>query len=160
MGLTKADVAALGRKQQRPVRAEGELLAVFVPGKVVNPLNASAWMWQKRSRLAKQWKERVALALLEDYRALFRFGNEGSRRPKRVTFLARTWNTLDTDGLAASIKPLRDALIECGVIHSDAPGSGHEFVYAQTIDRARRGVEIRVRPVSAPAVAGAAGAAP
>ena len=158
--ITRAEAAALGRRlrsrQGQPVKALGELLAIFVPGKFVNPLNANAWGWQKRSRLAKQWKLAVANALFEiavchvkgirlpgivpglvDYRLAVKM-------PKRVTFLANTHNVMDTDGLQAALKPVRDALVECGVIHSDAPDSGHEFVYEQQIDRVHRGVTIRV----------------
>ena len=70
-----------------------------------------------------------------------------SRTPKRVHFHAHTWNVMDEpDGLSASIKPIRDALVECGVIHSDAPNSGHEFVYSQEVKRDQRGVVIRVSP--------------
>ena len=64
---------------------------------------------------------------------------------KHVEFLASTWGTLDDDGLALSLAPVRDELIACGVISGDAPRDGHEFVYSQKIDRIRRGVEIRVR---------------
>jgi hypothetical protein len=45
------------------------------------------------------------------------------------------------------VKPIRDALVECGLLHSDAPDSGHIFVYHQVVDRAHRGVEIIVEPL-------------
>jgi hypothetical protein len=68
---------------------------------------------------------------------------------------------MDGDGLQAALKPIRDALIDCAVLHSDAPDSGHEFVYTQRIDRARRGCEIRVslRPPKAAPHPGADGPA-
>ena len=152
MTVTREDYAALlarkNRERDRLVKGPGELLAVFVAGKLVNPLNASAWGWQKRSRLAKTWKERTAVALFEAGETIrcdvCGYGSVRSLTPKRVHFLALTWNTMDSDGLQASLKPVRDSLVQCGVIHSDAPDSGHEFVYEQRIDRARRGVEIRV----------------
>jgi hypothetical protein len=69
-------LARKSRARQQPERQAGELLAIFVPGRLVNPLNAHAWGWRKRSRTAKAWKERVAVALLEDDwgRVALRFG--------------------------------------------------------------------------------------
>jgi len=151
--LTSAEAKALGRRAAQPMKAPGELLAVWVPGKLVNPLNAGAWGWQKRSRTAKAWKDRTTLAIFEanlwrQSQATFFPGWDHT--PKCVLFHASVFHKFDSDGLQAACKPIRDTLIQCGVIHSDAPDSGHEFVYAQMIDRARRGVEIRVslRPPS------------
>lgn len=149
--ITRGEVARLGRKRQQPVKAEGELLAVFCAGKLVNPLNASAWGWQKRSRLARKWKDAVALMI---YEARWDFGSKWVQKreeawapakvPKRVHFLANTGGRMDSDGLQAALKPVRDALVECGVISGDADKDGHQFVYAQRIERAQRGVTIRV----------------
>lgn len=136
---------ALGRRRQQPVKGPGELLAVFVPGKLVNPLNASAWGWQKRSRLAKKWKEAVATALFEDDSPLGPRLRFAGKAPKSVHFLAHTGGRMDGDGLQAALKPVRDALVDCGVLSGDADRDGHTFHYAQRIDRAHRGVEIRVR---------------
>ena len=138
--LTREEAKTLGRRAQQPVKAPGDLVAVWVSGKLVNPLNASAWGWQKRSRTAKAWKERTALALLESPN----HGGHMARTPKRVTFLAHVHNRFDSDGLQAALKPVRDALVECGVISGDADRDGHLFEYTQVIDRARRGVEIRI----------------
>lgn len=151
--LTKAEAAALGRRAQQPPKQPGDLLAVFVAGKLVNPLNASAWGWQKRSRLARTWKENVAQALLESgwrwgvvpERVLQALGGTEPHVPKSVYFLAHTGGRMDSDGLQAALKPVRDALVECGVLSGDADKDGHAFHYAQRIDRKRRGVEIRVR---------------
>lgn len=140
MRITSGEKAMLGRRAAQPTKEPGELLAIFCAGWLINPLNASGWMWQKRVRYARQWKERVALSMLEADRTFW-----PASAPKRVTFTASTYNRMDSDGLQAALKPVRDAMIECGVIHSDAPNSGHEFLYAQKIDRARRGVEIRAR---------------
>jgi hypothetical protein len=145
VNLTKAEAAALGRKREQPVKQPGDLLAIFVTGKLANPLNGTPWIWQKRTRYAKGWKERVAMALLERHNA------EGAvmtrlewMRPKRVTFHASVFHKFDSDGLEAACKPIRDALVECGVISGDAERDGHAFVYEQRIDRAHRGVEIHV----------------
>ena len=149
MNISKADAAMLGRRAEQPVKGPGDLIAVFVAGKLVNPLNASAWGWQKRSRLARQWKERVAHAVydaVQDSRTeLIITTVFGSKMPKVVTFLANVFNLFDSDGLQASLKPVRDALVECRVISGDADRDGHTFRYEQKIDRKRRGVEIRVR---------------
>ena len=65
-------------------------------------------------------------------------------RHKRVRFLAHVFRLFDSDGLQAAIKPCRDALVECHVLSGDGPRDGNEFLYDQEIDRARRGVTIRV----------------
>lgn len=142
--LTRAEADALCRAAAQTLpRAPNDLLAVFVPGSVRNPLNGSHGHWSKRARWAKTWRERtvnvVAIGLGHWP------SEEASRMPKRVTFFARTHNRMDDDNLRAALKPVRDALRDMRVIHDDDPASGHEFVYEQVIDRARRGVEIRVR---------------
>jgi hypothetical protein len=144
--ITAAELAQLasprGVPSARPLEPEpDELLAVFVPGKLVNALNAPGWMWQKRKRYAETWKDRVAAALWLQGRLRFARIPPG---PKHVRLHARTHNTMDDDGLAASLKPVRDALVDCGVMAGDAPGHGNVFTYTQRIDRHCRGVEIRV----------------
>lgn len=139
MRLTAGQAKILGRRQQQPVKASGELLAIFVAGRLLNPLNASAWVWQKRVRYARAWKERIALAVLESG-----FRPYSDFRDKHVTLTANTHNAMDSDGLQAACKPIRDALIVCGIISGDADKDRHMFEYRQRIDRARRGVEIRV----------------
>jgi len=150
--ITKEQAAALGRKAQQPKREAGELLAVFVPGPVKNPLNGSHGHWTKRARWAKGWRDKTSQAVLEGV-PLYRCSTNGlvlgdvrviPETPKRVVFLARTHNRMDDDNLRAALKPCRDGLRDMRVIHDDDPRSGHEFVYTQTIDRAHRGVEIRV----------------
>jgi hypothetical protein len=148
--ITKAQAAQLGRRAQQPTLEPGELLAIFVPGKLKNPLNGPQWGKQKFSqmRYRKTWKERVELTLFERAHMMEDVGFHPG--PKRVTFRAGTHNAMDTDGLQAALKPVRDALVECGVISGDAERDGNKFVYEQRIDRKRRGVEIRValRPTS------------
>lgn len=162
MNLTRADVARLGRKTVQPVRAPGELLAIFVGGKLVNTKNARLH-WRAESTYKREWRERVAQGLLEAHwgalRGTFALSPENKATcpsdcapwshvpvvPKVVTFAARTHHRMDSDGLQVALAPVRDALIDCGVIHGDADKHGHEFVYVPSvIDRARRGVEIRV----------------
>ena len=142
--LTREEAATLGRRAQQPTRAPGELLAIFVAGALSNPMNATWGHW-KRRRWAATWKQRVADVLL-DVRTTARTWVIVPDGPKRVAFLAHVHNRFDGDGLQAALKPVRDALVECGVISGDADRDGHEFVYSQVIDRARRGVEVRVSP--------------
>lgn len=144
-----SDASSAERRAQQPTRAEGELLAVFVPGKLANPLNGTPWIWQKRTRYTRAWKERVYEAIWEAIPdpsvELLVTTVAGSRVPKRVEFLASLHNRMDGDGLQAALKPIRDALVSANVISGDADKDGHTFHYAQRIDRACRGVEIRVR---------------
>jgi hypothetical protein len=144
--ISEAEAKALGRRREQPVKAPGEILAIFVSGKLTNPLNGpqgrGATLGQLRYRV--EWKQRVAQVLLEN-----RLGGPPRAHdplPLRVTFVGHTHNSMDSDGLQAACKPIRDALVECGVLASDAPGTGHVFAYEQRIDRAHRGVEIRVAP--------------
>jgi hypothetical protein len=72
--------------------------------------------------------------------------------PKRVTFTASVWNEFDDDGLAAAIKPYRDACRSMRLIHDDRPSAGHQFVYTQCVargPRAARGVTVHVELLTA-----------
>jgi hypothetical protein len=144
--ITSAEADALRRRAgaaMGPVKQPGELLAIFVTGKLANPLNGTPWIWQKRSRYARSWKERVGNGLLESAWWLDQLYLH-PETPKRVSIHASLWNWMDGDGLQAACKPIRDALVECGVVSGDAERDGHEWIYSQKIDRARRGVEIRI----------------
>lgn len=118
-------------------------MTVFVPGKLRNPLNGSWGGWRKHARLAKDWREHTYAQILVDWI------NAGRPKfdacpPKTITFTAHVGARWDDDNLPAAIKPIRDALVDAQVIHSDAPDSGHRFSYCQVVDRKHRGVEIRV----------------
>lgn len=70
--------------------------------------------------------------------------------PKRVTFTASVWNAFDDDGLAAALKPYRDACRSMRLINDDRPSAGHVFVYEQRVERgklAKRGVTVQVEPL-------------
>ena len=116
-------------------------MTVFIPGKLRNPLNGSWGGWRKHAKLAKEWRERTAQYIFMD-RAHWVLV---PTTPKTVTFTAHVGAGWDDDNLPAAIKPIRDALVGT-VIHSDAPDSGHTFIYRQVIDRKNRGVEITVVP--------------
>lgn len=146
--ITSYELAALDRKREQPTREPGELLAIFVSGRLKNPLNGNQFGSSGfgRTRYRQQWKERVALVILETMRVI-EWGElaELRARPKVVTFLASLWSPMDSDGLQAAVKPVRDALVECGMLSGDAERDGNRFEYAQQVDRGRRGVEVRVR---------------
>jgi hypothetical protein len=143
MNITRAEAQELGRRAAQPVKAPGEFIAVFVHGKLTNPLNGSQWGKSAfaKMRYRQLWHDRVATALFEtgwrcDHPAPIR---------KDVAIMAATHNRIDQDGLFAACKPIVDSLIRCGVIHSDAPDSGHVIRIEQKIDRKQRGVEIHVK---------------
>jgi len=158
--ITSAEAKALGRRAAQPVKGPGELLAVFVPGKLVNTKNARLH-YMAESRYKRGWRERTTLAVFEAdlwRQSQSTFFPGWDHTPKRITFAARTHGKLDSDGLQVSLAPVRDAMIQCGVIHDDGPDSGHVFDYLPSvIDRANRGVTIRVslRPTPTPGGAGA-----
>jgi hypothetical protein len=140
--ISRDEGKLLGRRAERLTPAPDEWLAIWVPGRLRNPTNTRQG-WKAVWRYSVEWKERTAQAILEA-------GAGGPRRardiiPLRITFHAHTHNALDSDGLQASLKACRDALVECGVLSGDADKDGHEFLYTQQIDRARRGVEVRIR---------------
>lgn len=114
----------------------------FVPGQLVNPLNGSLSRahWSKKSKWAGEWKKTARLAYMMSYPPADVIH---PRVPKRVTFTAHVGGQWDDDNLPAGIKPVRDSLIG-PLIHSDAPNSGHTFVYRQVIARKRRGVLVTV----------------
>jgi hypothetical protein len=129
------------------------MITLFVPGKLTNPLNGSLSRahWSVKRKWALSWQAATWNAL----NALITSGwAPAPEVPKCVTFHAQTAKTFDDDGLRAALKPVRDALMGFPastprlfrVIHSDAPDSGHEFVYAQRIDRKARGVQITISP--------------
>ena len=70
--------------------------------------------------------------------------------PKRITFRACVAREHDDDNIRAAIKPSRDALVECGVIHDDKPSAGHTFIYEQEVNGKAdglRGVWITIESV-------------
>jgi hypothetical protein len=117
----------------------------FISGKLFNPLNGSHGHWAVSSQERRRWRFNTRLAYMEAVPVVERTAyTKHVMAPKRVTLQAHTWNRMDTDGLAASLKSVRDALIDCGLIHSDDIVSGHTFDYQQVIDRKRRGVTVTV----------------
>jgi len=120
------------------------LLEVFVPGKLRNPLNGSWGGWHAHARVARAWREKTVLHLLVA-RTAFPWlpAMHPLTEPKRVTFTAYTGARWDDDAIPGALKACRDALVGL-VIHSDAPDSGHEFVYRQEVRREQRGVGITV----------------
>jgi hypothetical protein len=123
------------------------ILEIFVPGTLRNPLNGSWGGWHKHAKLAKDWRERTATAILVKWIVSGRPGRN-PRGAKAISFTAHVGRHWDDDNLPAAIKPIRDGLVDAGLIHSDAPDSGHTFTYAQCVDRNARGVKITIDSIS------------
>jgi hypothetical protein len=122
------------------------LLDVFIPGKLVNPLNNSWGSWYKHARISRAWREKTALhlLLLRNRRAWLP-AMHPLAEPKRITFTAYVGAPWDDDAIPAACKPVRDALVGI-VIQGDDPSCGHEFVYRQETRPQQRGVGISVTP--------------
>ena len=123
-------------------RPEADVLRVFVPGIVTNQLNgAQGWHWSRVAKERKEWRARtVTMVRSRRHEAPF-----VPTVPKRITFTAHVWSRFDDDSLPATMKSVRDGLIDAGLIHADGPTSGHVFEYKQIVDRQRRGVQIEAR---------------
>ena len=123
-------------------------LSVFLPGRLTNPLN-QRWHWTKRAAWAKEWRSKTALMvgaqratlLGRGYRS---FASDFAATPKDIQFLGHVWSLFDDDGLRAALKPCLDGLIDARMLHSDAPSSGHQIDYRQTVNRKTPGVTVRI----------------
>jgi hypothetical protein len=138
-----AEWAAADEQEQR--RRRDALLTVFVPGPLRNPQNGPRGRtWWAQAAVTAAWRGRTAQRAR--VAVLMRPGPRiESQTPKALTFTvytARAWD--DDEGVNAACKPVRDGLIDGGVIHGDGPESGHTFTYRQTIGPGRRGVDIIV----------------
>jgi len=132
------------------------ILEVFVPGKLTNPLNGSLSRahWSHKHRWSTAWKAATWVETAKLWTGPGPTPTWTPEQPKRVTFMAHTARLFDETGLRAALKPAEDALMgwpqahptHWRLIHSDAPDSGHVFVYDQVIDRAQRGVRITIEP--------------
>lgn len=124
------------------------LVDVFIPGHLLNPLNGSWGSWYKHARIARGWRDKTLMHLLKARNAhAWLPSMHPLTEPKRITFTAYTAARWDDDAIPGAIKPVRDALVGI-VIHSDAPDSGHEFLYRQEVRRQQRGVGISVTPLA------------
>lgn len=132
-------------------------LAFFVPGGLTNPLNASRWTWQVRSRWAKEWRRKTHLLAGSAIHSRERPTPPQTRLnewvggaptyPKRVLLLARVWSLFDEGNLWAALKPVLDGLVDAKLLDDDGPRTRHEIKVEQVVDRCHRGVEIVVEVV-------------
>lgn len=145
MRISRDELATLGgrratRRGNSRVKPGGGLPvpgALWVPGRLVNPLNHRRG-WRAVWATSKTSRQRTAHAFVV-------YGPEvAPETPKIVTFTANVGAEWDDDNLRAAIKPHRDGLKDAGIINDDKPSAGHVFVYTQRIDRAHPGVWIRV----------------
>lgn len=140
----------------------------FVPDAIQNQDNARHGHWAGKARYQKDWRRRTAEKAWITRRLIPAWGSVRSDAPKRVTLLAHVWHLFDdTDGLRSALKPVIDGIGRetpiykkiqgrqtlvghapgALLIHTDAPGSGHEFHFAQRIDRKNRGVLVTVETI-------------
>jgi hypothetical protein len=146
VNVTAKDLKTMKRARPAPRRERDVQAAIWVAGKLVNPLNArqgwkAVWQRSKRARATTR-----TLATTHDMLTNPMWGTTAyGRLPKRVTFVAHVGGKWDDDNLPAAIKAYRDGLVDARVIHADDPDSGHVFVYRQVIDRNNLGVEIIVQ---------------
>lgn len=145
--ISSQDLADLHRRRVRRAGIPPDCLSavgfrIFVPGRIVNPLNQRPWNGWRQAKWTEEWKEKVAGALLA---VGYRRGQFDPRAPKRVRFVAHVVKKFDgTDGLRAALKVFPDAMKDYGVLHDDRDSAGHAFVYEQLVDRACPGVEVVV----------------
>ena len=157
--LTSAELTALRRRDAQPTRAPGELLAIWIPGKLESRLNGPQGRTLKgarwRATKIKATRERVCAAILDGLMKGW-YGSTLTARavpiqgtPKTVRFIVYVGHEWDLDeNVPAALKTHKDALKVMRIIDDDKPSSGHTFTYEQVIDprrSGRRGVEIRVR---------------
>lgn len=147
--VTAAELRRLGLKYEQPAPRPGEILACFARGRLVNAKNKGlGWQLKAWGRYKREWKERVYDALLMNCDPVQGTGRAvAAHAPKSVTFHAIVPSKMDSDGLALACAPIRDALIDAGVIDDDRDSSGHIFEYTQEAKRKNvvHGVTVRVR---------------
>lgn len=119
-------------------------LTVFVPVRLVNPLNGAQGKWRETARRRRMHHDAVHAAI---HAALGRAWKVEAPpdQPKRVTFTLHVARGFDSDAWPAICKSFRDALADpaIGLIHDDGPDSGHVFEYRQVVKKPT-GVEIVV----------------
>ena len=119
-------------------------MELWIDTRLVNPLNEREH-WGRRSKRNARQKDLVCLTLLQALGAKWHIEADPSRQ-KRVHFTAYVGRGFDTDNLQASLKAIRDGLVEARLIDGDAPRNGHVFTYSQVpgIPTAKQGVRISV----------------
>ena len=125
----------------------GEVIALWLPGKIEHRQDRTSWHWLKHARYVRGIHERVAQHVLVAVPG--RVLPWPAEKPKIITFTAHVGRPFDDDNLPPVFKHHRDGLRKCGLIHDDRWTSGHTFRYEQVVSRgedARRGVEIRITP--------------
>lgn len=83
--------------------SHGDVVRVVAYIRTPNPLNGSHGHWSKRARMAKKQGEAVRVAM---------FGSPVPSLPCTVTLTRVSAGTLDTDGLHAALKAVRDAVAD------------------------------------------------
>ena len=97
-------------------------LEVIIPGVPKIATNGPHGHWSVRSRERKKWRHLVVLAI-------------GQKKPsspfERVfcTFIRATCREPDFDNLVASMKPIRDGLVDAGIVVNDKTSNMPEAKY-------------------------------
>lgn len=130
-----------------PRHAEG--VQFFVPCPIENHANRREHWRQERGYQKRLRDATYMLAFKAHILSHGRTQEIWGEAPKTVSLEAHVWNIFDEhDGLRNACKPLVDGLVRAGLIHDDAPSSGHQFLYTQVIDRKERGVLITIEPLA------------
>ena len=129
-------------------------LDFLVPGTPRNPLNGSWGHWAKHARIARGWRDATAAAMPRGWLVPQHPGD--AAWPKRVIFTVQVGRAWDDDAIPGACKPVRDALVDLGVVDGDAPRHGHRWEYRQAVirDPARRGIYVRVEHRNGPPSSG------
>lgn len=138
--------ARTGPGAEPPPSLAEDHLRVFVPIRLVNPLNARE---HAMARYRRQQRESDATAAML-HAALSIAGWQITvppERPKAITFRGYLPRRFDSDGYVASFKGVRDAL-QGVLIHHDGVGSGHTFTYLEPVVGRLCGAEVTVRLVA------------
>ena len=122
-------------------------LTVFVPTRLVNPLNERVH-WSVRSKRAKAQRDAVAMAVWAALRdptksihvEHIRVGllqwriSAKPTTPKRITLVGHVARKFDShDNLRAALKSVVDGLVDAHLIGDDRDSEGHTFLYDQIV---------------------------
>jgi hypothetical protein len=130
------------------------VVVLFLPGRVINPLNTREAHWGARATWAKRWRESTSEALLSWWHAHGRaeqLALRGAvREPLTIRFTLQVSRLFDPDALAAAAKPVLDELVLCFGT-TDAATASHTVSYFQRRQpEARlRGIQVEIWPSAA-----------
>lgn len=134
------------------------IVTIRIPGKLTNPKNVQGLGLWKHRTLIRDARERAAHAMLAARGTGWPWPAD---LPKHIDFVAHLPRLLDDDSLPYALSPMRDALGDMGIIGKtpgtvrgpgrvkDAPEDGHQFTYAQVVDKDVSMTIITIAPLAA-----------